>query len=134
MSNNRSRSKNSGAKGSGSRGANSNNSSGKNSGAKNSGGNNSNSGRKSSSRNRRRKNKLQAKKFWAEGQSLPPLDVVIDPTPDPGAVVRSLGTPPLAGQNHKAEEYFEAVYHRAVGLATALAAAGGLPIAEPDDE
>ena len=104
--------------------------------SKNKGGNQNNQGggRKSSSRNRRRKNKLQAKKFWAEGQPLPPLDVVIDPTPDPGAVVRSLGVPPLAGQNHKADEYFEAVYHRSVGLATALAAAGGLPIAEPSED
>ena len=99
-----------------------------------SGGGNNNGGnpRKSASRNRRRRNKAQSKKFWAEGQPLPPLDVVIDPTPDPGAVVRSLGEPPLAGQNHKSAEYFDLVYQRSVGLATALAAAGGLPIADEE--
>jgi hypothetical protein len=50
----------------------------------------------------------------------------IRPSPDPAAVVRSLGSPPLPGHETAAEHYFGAVYERAVGLAGALAAAGGL--------
>ena len=46
------------------------------------------------------------------------------------AVIRSLGKPPLAGQERIAEHYFSAVADRAVMLASALAAAGGLVEAE----
>ena len=87
-----------------------------------------NSRSRTSNRNRRRKNRQQAKRFWSDGGELPPLDVVIEPTSDPGAVVRSLGVPPLAGQSHKSSEYFDAIYARSVGLAQALAAAGELPM------
>lgn len=47
-------------------------------------------------------------------------------TEDPTSTVRSLGKPPLAGREAAAEHYFEAVYQRAVAMAGALAAAGGL--------
>lgn len=57
----------------------------------------------------------------------------IEPSPDPRAVLRSLGDPPLAGQGAVAEHYMGAVIDRAAGLATALAAAAGL-LAEPSDE
>jgi hypothetical protein len=49
-------------------------------------------------------------------------------------VVRSLGPPPLPGHETAAEHYFGAVYERAVALAGALAAAGGLlDTGEADD-
>ncbi len=54
-------------------------------------------------------------------------------TTDPTSTVRSLGKPPLAGREAAAEHYFEAVYQRAVAMAGALAAAGGL-LASDDEE
>ena len=61
--------------------------------------------------------------FW--GTSLP-TDVegaaMID-VPDPTAMVRSLGMPPLAGNRPISEHYFAAVYGKASGLAHALMAA-----------
>jgi len=56
----------------------------------------------------------------------------IRPTPDPGAVVRSLGAPPLAVDPVVAERHLTAVYEEAVRAATALAAANGL-LAPPDE-
>ncbi len=50
----------------------------------------------------------------------------ISPVSDPGAMVRSLGPPPLFGGGANAEHYFAAVYDRAAMLAGALAAASGL--------
>jgi hypothetical protein len=59
----------------------------------------------------------------------------ITPAPDPAALVRSLGEPPLQGQGVIAEHYLAAVVEQAAGLATALAAASGLLAeATPDDE
>ena len=46
--------------------------------------------------------------------------------PDPGAMVRSLGPPPLFGGGGNAEHYFAAIYDRAAMLSGALAAASGL--------
>jgi hypothetical protein len=66
--------------------------------------------------------------FW----SSPPSDEVpfevapVRPVPDPGAMVRSLGPPPLFGGGGNAEHYFAAVYDRSSMLAGALAAASGL--------
>ena len=57
----------------------------------------------------------------------------ISVTTDPTSTVRSLGKPPLAGRETVAEHYFEAVYQRAVAMAGALAAAGGL-LASDDEE
>ncbi len=57
----------------------------------------------------------------------------IVPVSDPTALLRSLGDPPLAGQQAVAEHYLSAVVERAAGLATALAAAAGL-LAEPVDD
>ena len=55
------------------------------------------------------------------------------PTPEASALVRSLGPPPLVGHDRAAEAYFAAVYDRAVGLATALAAANGLLVVDNED-
>jgi hypothetical protein len=58
----------------------------------------------------------------------------IRPTADPGAVVRSLGPPPLAVDATMAERHLTAVYEEAVRAATALAAANGLLATDADDE
>ena len=59
----------------------------------------------------------------------------VTPAPDPAALLRSLGEPPLQGQGVIAEHYLAAVVEQAAGLATALAAASGL-LAQPleDDD
>ena len=75
---------------------------------------------------RKRKPKGTSRKFWGEVLPESPLDAPLRITPDPTAVVRSLGIPPLPGQEHASGLYFQAVYERAVGLAAALAAAGNL--------
>jgi hypothetical protein len=80
-------------------------------------------------RNRKRRNRSNARalaEFWGEEATLPEASADIRITPDPAAVVRSLGRPPLPGHEQAAEAYFAAVYGRAVGLASALAAAGEL--------
>lgn len=65
-----------------------------------------------------------------------PVPQLADPEPivpasDPTLMIRSLGDPPLQGQAAVGEHYLAAVVERAAGLATALAAAGGL-LAELD--
>jgi hypothetical protein len=82
----------------------------------------------------------QSRPFWTS----PPVEdyeLVVEtepirPVPDPGAMVRSLGPPPLFGGGGNAEHYFAAVYERAAMLAGALAAASGLLdlSADTDDE
>ena len=64
--------------------------------------------------------------FWGTPTALPPVRSDVRITDDPSAVARSLGRPPLSGHEKIAEHYFSAVYDRAVTLAGALAAAGGL--------
>jgi hypothetical protein len=58
---------------------------------------------------------------------------VIRPIDDPAAMVSSLGRPPLRGHETAAEQYFQAVYEKAVALAVALAAANGL-LEDPEDD
>lgn len=82
--------------------------------------------RRPSNAKRKRKPKGTTRKFWGEVRPEAPADVPVRITPDPTAVVRSLGIPPLPGQEHASGLYFQAVYERAVGLAAALAAAGDL--------
>ncbi|HEY8527046.1 MAG TPA: hypothetical protein VIL48_18890 [Acidimicrobiales bacterium] len=107
------------------------------------------------SRRRRRKNKSsesqqspqsqqQAKSkaaaaadaFWgdvdgeAESDGIPAVER-IRPTPDPGALPRSLGDPPLTPDT-AAAHHVAVVYEEAVRAATALAAANGL--LDLDDE
>lgn len=78
----------------------------------------------------------EARSFWGDPAQVAGAPPTVRPTPDPSALVRSLGPPPLVGHERAADAYFAAVYDRAVGLATALAAANGLlepEPAEPDD-
>ena len=83
------------------------------------------SGPRRKNQNRRRNTKPKQGDLW---RAVPQLD---DPEPivpanDPTMVLRSLWDPPLQGQGAVAEHYLAAVVERAAGLATALAAAGGL--------
>lgn len=72
--------------------------------------------------------RAETRPFWTS----PPVEdepiqiEPIRPVPDPGAMVRSLGPPPLFGGGGNAEHYFAAIYDRAAMLAGALAAASGL--------
>lgn len=77
-------------------------------------------------RNRRSNPQQDTTSFWGEASRLPEPKTDVRITDDPDAVPRSLGTPPLPGQEAIAGHYFAAVYDRAVATAGALAAAGGL--------
>ena len=83
-----------------------------------------------SQRNRRTKQSQQKRQagaaFWGDASQLPQPRSDVRITEDPAAVARSLGQPPLTGHEAIAEHYFTAVYDRAVTLAGAVAAAGGL--------
>ncbi|HEY3810651.1 MAG TPA: hypothetical protein VGL49_04385 [Acidimicrobiales bacterium] len=58
----------------------------------------------------------------------------IRPSTDPAAVVRSLGSPPLALDASVVDRHLTAVYEEAVRAAAALAAANGLLAADEEDE
>jgi hypothetical protein len=77
-------------------------------------------------KDRNRRPKIDELSFWGDAGALPSSEADVRITDDPGAVSRSLGTPPLPGQEIVAPHYFAAVYERAVMTAGALAAAGGL--------
>jgi hypothetical protein len=64
--------------------------------------------------------------FWGKPADGPPSDRKVRPTIDPGAVVRSLGDPPLGPNPATAAHHLTAIYEEAVRAATALAAANGL--------
>jgi hypothetical protein len=64
--------------------------------------------------------------FWGRPTEGPPSDRRVGPTVDPGALVRSLGDPPLGPNPATAAHHLTALYEEAVKAATALAAANGL--------
>jgi hypothetical protein len=71
--------------------------------------------------------KVVEARFWGrDGEEGTPPPGGVRPTPDPGALIRSLGPPPLAVDPAVAERHLTAVYEEAVRAATALAAANGL--------
>ncbi|HEV7685748.1 MAG TPA: hypothetical protein VGQ80_04210 [Acidimicrobiia bacterium] len=78
---------------------------------------------RSQSQNRRRTGGAD---FWGRPSDGPPSDRTVRPTVDPGAVVRSLGDPPLGPNPATAAHHLTAIYEEAVRAATALAAANGL--------
>ena len=86
-------------------------------------------GRSSSSSGGRRR--AGGADFWGRPTEGPPTDRKVRPTVDPGAVVRSLGDPPLGPNPATAAHHLTAIYEEAVRAATALAAANGL--LETDD-
>ena len=77
--------------------------------------------------------RLAEQRFWGANYEPAPVNSSIQPTPDPGVLVRSLGAPPLAVDPNLSVRHLTAVYEEAVRAATALAAANGL-LADPDDE
>lgn len=66
------------------------------------------------------------RRFWGSDDGEPAPASKIRPTPDPGALPRSLGNAPLAVSPTTARRHLDAVYEEAVRAATALAAANGL--------
>ena len=65
--------------------------------------------------------------FWGRSNTdEAPAVERIRPTPEPGALVRSLGDPPLGPNPAAAQHHLSAVYEEAVRTAIALAAANGL--------
>ena len=86
-------------------------------------------------RGRRRGQKRNPKpiELWRPVPQLPDPEPIV-PVSDPGAVLRSLGDPPLPGQGAVAGHYLGAVVDRAAGRATALAAAAGVLGQEPDGD
>ena len=64
--------------------------------------------------------------FWGRAVDAAPAVQRIRPTPDPAAIPRSLGDPPLGPNPVAAQHHLAAVYEEAVRAATALAAANGL--------
>ncbi len=83
---------------------------------------NNNHGSNGANGNRQPK-QAEIKDFW--GESVAPLPQLEPPTgaSNPSAMVRSLGKPPLPGNDNAAEHYFAVVYERAAVLAGALSAA-----------
>ena len=80
--------------------------------------------------------RIAEQKFWGHSGSQDDAArtevALIRPTPDPAALVRSLGPAPLALDPAVVERHLTAVYEEAVRAATALAAANGL-LAEDED-
>jgi hypothetical protein len=84
-------------------------------------------------RNARKQGKAKPIDLWRPVPPLPP-PAPITPASDPTALVRSLGDPPLPGSSAGAELAIAAVVDRAAGLATALAATGGLLALDGDSD
>ncbi len=89
-------------------------------------GNKTGRSQKRSGKRRRKSSAKASREFWGDPAKLPSESERVRITTQPAAVVESLGTPPLTGQERAAGPYFEAVYERAVMMAGALAAASGL--------
>ena len=92
--------------------------------------------RKGQGRRRGGNQKAKPVDLWRPVPPLPDLER-IKPVSDPTALVRSLGDPPLAGQDHTALESIAKVANRASKTAIALAYSADLvqlPDAEPDAE
>jgi hypothetical protein len=88
------------------------------------------------SRNRHRRRPpavVERSGFWGVPDAGEPEVERVIPTPDPGALPRSLGDPPLAINPAIAARHLDAVYSEAVRVATALAAANGLIDSSDED-
>lgn len=77
------------------------------------------------------KKKLDPAKFWGDHDKMPTIEGFETSTPDPVAVVNSLGQPPLPGHGAASPHYFKLVYTRATQLAGALAMAGEIDVLSP---
>ena len=76
--------------------------------------------------------RLAEQKFWGLANPEASVGAMIRPTPDPAALVKSLGPAPLAIDPAVVERHLTAVYEEAVRAATALAAANGLLAGDED--
>ncbi|MGH9121121.1 MAG: hypothetical protein ACRDYC_04120 [Acidimicrobiales bacterium] len=65
-------------------------------------------------------------KFWGDADAPVPQPPRVRPSQDPGALVRSLGAPPLIPDANASQRILTEVYEAAVRAATAMAAASGL--------
>jgi hypothetical protein len=83
-------------------------------------------------RGRTAKGRPESNDLWRAVPQLPDPEPIA-PVPDPTALVRSLGEPPLPGQGALAGHVLSAVVERAAGLATALAATADLLADPPAD-
>ena len=83
--------------------------------------------------NDRNKPGQKERAFWSSPTAVAEPVELSTPARDPGAMVRSLGPPPLFGGGGNAEHYFNAVYDRSAMLAGALAAASDLLDLGTDD-
>ncbi|HEY8544981.1 MAG TPA: hypothetical protein VIL36_08030 [Acidimicrobiales bacterium] len=73
--------------------------------------------------NQGQRRQADALRFWGDPDAKRTDPAPIRPTPDPAALVKSLGNPPLSPT---ASHQLAVVYEEAVRAATALAAANGL--------
>jgi hypothetical protein len=87
--------------------------------------------RRSKKRPGRGRQSTQPLEFWKAPPALPPVERFV-PARDPGAVLRSLGNPPLTGQGN-AGHYLEAAASKAAQMTHVLAKDAGLLI-NPDDD
>ena len=94
---------------------------------------NGNSGNGNGGQHRRpvRANPPKATDLWRPVPQLPEVETVAV-SQDPGALLRSLGDPPLMNRSTVAGHYMATVVERAAGLASALAASADL-LRMPDD-
>lgn len=100
----------------------------------------SNSSNSTSGRNRKKRKKASPSKkkfdpvaFWGTAESVPTPEGFETTTPDPVAVVNSLGQPPLPGHGAASPHYFKLVYDKSTQLASALAMAGGIDDLTPEE-
>lgn len=77
--------------------------------------------------------RIAEQRFWGASYEPAATPGGVVPTPDPGALVRSLGPPPLAMDGTASLRHLTAVYEEAVKAASALAAANGLLSADEED-
>lgn len=87
---------------------------------------------RSKKRGRSSKKSVDPEVFWGDEGALPEIEGFETSTPDPVAVVNSLGQPPLPGHGAASPHYFKLVYTRATQLASALAMAGGIDDLTPE--
>jgi hypothetical protein len=90
--------------------------------------------RKPPARPSRRRRPAPTRDFWGSEDTDDDQAVVIRPSDDPTAMIRSLGPPPFPGGETLAEHYFAATYEKAATVAIALAAASDLLDTDEQDD
>lgn len=93
---------------------------------------NRNRGRNQNNRSKGQRKKVDHQAFWGNEDSLPEVEGFETTTPDPVAVIASLGQPPFPGHGGAALHYFKAVYERSTQLGSALAMAGAIEDLTPE--